>query len=361
MRSMVTDRRSVLLGLFCTALPTGPAIAGAPVVPAFLTTGRRDGRFHAMALDKAGRIVGEFPLPDRGHGFAVSRDGRRAVAFARRPGRFALPFSPATMQASAPLPLPADRHFYGHGLFSADGKRLFATQNDFDAGRGVLAVHDVRQDYRRIGEFATHGIGPHECLLADDGRSAVIANGGILTHPDYPRRKLNLDTMVSTLVRLDLASGDLLAHASLPTALYQLSMRHLAATPDGATWFCCQHQGAATEQPPLIGRWDRNGEIRLIDLPAAVTRSMRNYAGSIAATPDGRRIAVTSPRGGIIVVLDGRSGAFLETVSLADTCGIAPTGDGFMATAGTGEILLGGKADAHPDIAWDNHMVTLKS
>jgi uncharacterized protein len=361
MHSMATDRRSVLLGLFCTALPLGQAIAGAPAPPAFLTTGRRDGRFHAMALDGAGHILGDVPLPGRGHGFAVSRDGHHAVAFARRPGRFALPFSPATMQASAPLPLPADRHFYGHGLFSADGKRLFATQNDFDAGRGVLAVHDVRQDYRRIGEFATHGIGPHECLLADDGRSAVIANGGILTHPDWPRRKLNLDTMVSTLVRLDLASGDLLARASLPPALYQLSMRHLAATPDGATWFCCQHQGAATEQPPLIGRWDRNGEIRLIDLPATVTRSMRNYAGSIAATPDGRRIAVTSPRGGIIVVLDGRSGSFLETVSLADTCGIAPTGDGFMATAGTGEILLGGKADAYPDINWDNHMVTLKS
>jgi len=359
MRSMATDRRSVLLGLFCTALPMGHAIAGAPVAPVFLTTGRRDGRFHAMALDGTGRILGEFPLPDRGHGFAVSRDGRRAVAFARRPGRFAIPFSPATMQASAPLPLPADRHCYGHGLFSADGARLFATQNDFDAGRGVLAVHDVRLDYRRIGEFATHGIGPHECLPADDGRSAVIANGGILTHPDYPRRKLNLDTMVSTLVRLDLASGDLLARASLPPALQQLSMRHLAATPDGATWFCCQHQGAATEQPPLIGRWDRNGEIRLIDLPATVTRSMRNYAGSIAATPDGRRIAVTSPRGGIIVVLEGRTGAFLE--SLADTCGIAPTGDGFMATAGTGEIRMAGQSTVHPGTNWDNHMVTLKS
>lgn len=358
---METDRRTLLLGLFCAALPLGRAVAGASVVPTFLTTGRRDGRFHPMALDGTGRILGEFPLPDRGHGFAVSRDGRRAVAFARRPGRFAISFDPATMKASDSLPLPANRHFYGHGLFSADGTRLFATQNDFDAGRGVLAVHDVRRDHRRIGEFATHGIGPHECLLSDDGRSAVIANGGILTHPDYPRRKLNLDSMDSTLVRLDLVSGDLLARASLPPALYQLSMRHLAATPDGATWFCCQHEGVATEQPPLIGRWDRNGEIRLIDLPAAVTRSMRNYAGSIAATPDGRHIAVTSPRGGIIVVLDGRSGAFLESISLPDTCGIAPSGDGFMATAGTGTVLLGGKTDAHPGIAWDNHMVTLKS
>ncbi|MDF1736695.1 MAG: DUF1513 domain-containing protein [Minwuia sp.] len=358
---METDRRTLLLGLFCAALPMSRAVADMRATPAFLTTGRRGERFHAIALDRRGRITGDFPLPDRGHGFAVSRDGHRAVAFARRPGRFAISFDPATMQASVPLPLPADRHFYGHGLFSADGDRLFATQNDFEAERGVLAVHDVRRNWRRIGEFATHGIGPHECLLSDDGRSAVIANGGILTHPDYPRRKLNLDSMESTLVRLDLASGALLARASLPPALYQLSIRHLAATPDGATWFCCQHEGAATGQPPLIGRWDRRGDIRLIDLPAAVTRSMRNYAGSIAASHDGHRIAVTSPRGGIIVILDGRSGALVETVSLADTCGIAPTGDGFMATAGTGAIRSGDNTDAHPDIAWDNHLVTLES
>ena len=358
---MEIDRRSLLLGLFCTALPLGRA-GGRPVgVPAFLTTGRRDDQFHVMALDAAGQVVGTFPLPDRGHGFAVSPDRSHAIAFARRPGRFAIAFDPLTMQVAAPIEAPDDRHFYGHGFFSADGEQLFATQNDFDAERGVLAIHDVRRGHERVGEFATHGIGPHECLLSDDGRSAVVANGGILTHPDYPRRKLNLDSMRSSLVRLDLATGALVARAGLPAALYQLSIRHLAATPDGAIWFCCQHQGAATEQPPLIGRWDRDGTVRLIDLPGPVTRSMRNYAGSIAASHDGRRVAVTSPRGGLIVMIDGRSGAFVETVSLADTCGIAPDGPGFMATAGTGRVLHDGLTASHLDTAWDNHLIALES
>ncbi len=366
MHSMVTDgamltgRRSLLLGLFCATLPLGRDVAAATdTAPAFLTTARQDGQFHAVALDRRGRPVGSFPLPGRGHGFAVSPDGRQAVAFARRPGRFAVPFDPATMRAATPLPLPADRHFYGHGLYSSDGGRLFATQNDFGAGRSVLAIHDVRAGHRRIGEFDTHGIGPHECLLSPDGASAVIANGGILTHPDWPRRKLNLDSMASSLVRLDLGTGALLRQASLPPALYQLSIRHLAATPDGATWFCCQHEGTATEQPPLVGRWDRDGRLRLVGLPTSVTRSMRNYAGSIAASPDGTRIAVTSPRGGVIVLIDGRTGSFLESIRLDDTCGIAPGADGFMATAGTGTVLHDGHAEPHPGIAWDNHVTAL--
>ena len=47
--------------------------------------------------------------------------------------------------------------------------------------------------FRRIGEFDNHGIGTHDISVSDDGRMLVIANGGIETHPDFGRTKLNLD------------------------------------------------------------------------------------------------------------------------------------------------------------------------
>jgi len=356
---MAMDRRGLLLGLACSALPLPGFGMSPPASPAFLATGRRADGFHAMALDSGGRIVGSFPLPGRGHGMAVSPDGLQAVVFARRPGRFAVPFTPADMRAAPTFGTSADRHFLGHGFFSADGSRLFTTQNDFEAARGVLGIHDTRHGYRRAGEIETHGIGPHEALLTRDGTAAVIANGGILTHPDYPRRKLNIPDMQPSLARVELATGALLARATLPPALHRLSIRHLVQAPDGGVWFCCQHEGPAMEQPPLVGRWDGGDGMRLLDLPRAVTASFRNYAGSIAASHDGQLVAVSSPRGGVIVMLDGRSGAYLETIAVTDVCGLAPDSTGIAATSGTGIIRSGQQTVRHAEIAWDNHMTAL--
>ena len=42
------------------------------------------------------------------------------------------------------IPSIEGRHFFGHGVFSPDGKLLYATENDFEAARGVIGVYDVR-------------------------------------------------------------------------------------------------------------------------------------------------------------------------------------------------------------------------
>ena len=81
-----------------------------------------------------------------------------------------------------------DRHFFGHGVFSADGKLLYTTENDYDGARGVIGVRDATDGYQQIGEFPAHGMEPHDIQLLADGRTMVIANGGIRTHPDSARR-----------------------------------------------------------------------------------------------------------------------------------------------------------------------------
>src|SRR5690606_41790368 len=98
--------------------------------------------------------------------------------------------------AEPPTPLQAaqGRHFFGHGVFLPDGQRMVATENHYEAGYGVLGVYDTSPggNFRRIGEFETGGIGPHEAVLLNDGRTVCVANGGILTHPDYGKLELNL-------------------------------------------------------------------------------------------------------------------------------------------------------------------------
>ncbi len=162
---------------------------------------------------------------------------------------------------------PEDRHFYGHGLFSADGRLLYATENDWEGERGVLGIYDVAAGYVRIGEIDTGGIDPHEAFLMRDGRTIVVANGGIATHPDFDRVKLNLATMEPSLAYLDAATGDLIESVALPATLHQLSLRHMAEAADGSIWFGGQYEGAATDRVDLVGRHRRGATPELVAAP----------------------------------------------------------------------------------------------
>ncbi len=331
----------------------------------FLAARLHDARAEAVLLDASGRDVAVLALPDRGHSFAIDPARGRAVAFGRQPGFFALVMDLADGKALGRLPLPDDRHFFGHGAFSVDGTRLFATENDFDAGRGVIGVYDARPGagWQRLGEFDSGGIGPHELVLLPDGATLCVANGGLLTHPDYGKTTLNLSTMQPSLAYLDARDGRLLEQVVLPPELFQLSIRHLAIDAAGDVWFACQHQGSAAEDPPLLGRHCRGAAPQLLRAPSAVQRALRNYIGSIAADGQGL-IAASSPVGGQVAWWDARDGECLGMTARADGCGVAPLGDGrFVVSDGFGGLLQAGPAVAATGLAaprrglsWDNHL-----
>src|SRR5690606_23793340 len=138
--------------------------------PAYLAARRRAGHHEAVVLDVEGREARVLPMPARGHSFAIDAARQRAVAFGRQPGYFALAFDLRGLSAPVALEPAAGRHFFGHGAYSADGRLLFATENDYEAGQGVLGVYDAGPGgaYRRLGEISTGGIGPHEVVLMPD-------------------------------------------------------------------------------------------------------------------------------------------------------------------------------------------------
>ena len=242
----------------------------------------------------------DLPLPGRGHSFAVRPDGRAAVHFARRPGRFALVLDLAQGAIEQGVETPGGRHFYGHGVFGQDGRLLYATENDFDGERGVIGVYDADSGYERVGEFMSHGIGPHEIALLSDGQTLVVANGGIATHPDLPRVKLNLPIMAPSLCHIDRQSGTLLQELTLDPALHRLSIRHLAVGPADTVAVAMQYEGPAHHRVPLVGLQRSGGALHLLRGPPAVLRAMKNYCGSVcfdASGGDHRRLrAARRPR-----------------------------------------------------------------
>ena len=120
---------------------------------------------------------------------------------------------------------------------------------------GVIGVYEVAANFKRIDEFATHGFGPHEVIGAKDGAELVIANGGILTDPLYPRQKLNLPSMRPSLVRLNAITGALVERTELPTEFHQISLRHMAEDGFGTVWIGGQYEGPRHHSVPLVFTW----------------------------------------------------------------------------------------------------------
>lgn len=366
------SRRAFIAGTagIAAIAATGPAlgdIAGKPAAAQrFLAARLHGARHETVLLDARGHDVAAIALPDRGHSFAIDTARARAVAFGRQPGFFAQAFSLPDCSAQGSLALPPGRHFFGHGVFSRDGSLLFATENDFEAGRGVLGVYDAGSDgqWRRLDEIETGGIGPHEVVLLNDGATLCVANGGLLTHPDFGKTTLNLSTMSPSLAYIDAASGRLLEVAKLPAGLFQLSIRHLAVDAAGTTWFACQHQGPSTQQPLLLGRHRRGTEPELVATPPAALRDLRNYIGSIAIDAERGIVAASSPVGGSVAFWDVASGQWLGSTQHPDGCGIAVLEHGcFLVSDGFGAISVTGPerpdvelVAASREIAWDNHM-----
>ncbi len=357
----MTSRRRFLAGLAATSIAPvrGWAAVGAP---AFLAAGLfPDGSFRLAGLDEAGEILFALPLPARGHAAAAHPFKAQAVAFARRPGTFALVIDCATGSELARLRAPEGRHFYGHGTFSADGARFFATENDYEAGEGRISVWDAKS-FERLGEFSSGGIGPHDMHLMPDGQTLVVANGGIETHPEAGRTKLNLPVMRPNLSYLDLF-GSVLDQVDLPGALHKNSIRHLAVHGDGLVGFAMQWQGSQTKHPPLLGLHRRGETPRLLKAPDKYQNTVQGYAGSIAFSADGAQIAITCPRGNMLHRFEATSGTFTDAFALDDVCGLGSGRDGLIFTTGTG--TFGALTGSHPQVLaqqacqWDNHLIPI--
>jgi hypothetical protein len=364
MRTPLIDRRDFLkaAGAGFTAALAPAAWAATLQADAVFATAfvRRDGSYGAGILSEAGRLLYSVPLPNRGHAMTFDPVSRRSVVFPRKPGTIAVIFDPAGHGEPLTIASAAGRHFYGHGVFSPDGGLLYATENDFDNAAGMIGIYDAKGGFARVGEFPTHGVGPHELLLLDDGRTLAIANGGIETHPDFGKAKLNLATMQPSYVLIDRVSGDLLEKHQLPQKLHKLSIRHMDADRSGAIWFSCQYEGATMDRPPLVGRAVRGKDLELLEMPQKVLNGLHNSVGAMAANREAGTMAVSSPAGNSYVVFDTQTGKVVSATDLAEVCGLAPDRDGFIATSSAGMIVAQGRDGvSEPAYVWDNHMLRI--
>ena len=357
-RSMGTNRRAFLAGLL--AAGTAPSLswadAGAPThLSAAMTP---DGAYVLIGLRHDGSLAFQIPLSARGHAAAAHPSKPEAVAFARRPGTYAIVIDCISGDVLHRLDAPYGHHFYGHGAFSRDGGTLYTTENHIDSGTGQIGVWSRSQGFRRVGQFASGGIGPHEMLRLPGRDVLAVANGGILTRPATGREKLNLSTMAPNLTLLS-GTGTLIDQVALPPELHQNSLRHIAADPHGIA--CAfQWQGDPYDSPSLLAYFTPERGLNLLEAPEHRIRALNGYGGSVAILAD-QQIALTSPRGGVLQHYN-RDQDFVAQSSQVDICGVASGPNSGLATDGLGGVhRIDAKMQtlARHKLAFDNHLIKI--
>lgn len=373
MHLMAIDRRTFLGGAGAVLLAGAlrPAIA-APVARYLSAAATLNGREVVVALSEMGATLYDLDLADRGHGLAVRPGAMEAICFARRPGAFFHVFDLPTGDAIATIAPPTDRHFSGHGVFSADGRHLLLSENDEKRRRGMIGVYDAAAGYKRIGEFATGGIGPHDLRLLPDDSTLVVANGGLDRRHDAMTEAEHADIR-SDLAYLDWRSGRLLDRVTLEPELARMSIRHLAVTADGQVAAALQGSAETPDPAAPLGFLHRPGEaLRWLAAPAAGWRRFRGYCGSAAVDFGGGLVAMSSPRGNCVGLWRAADGAPAGFAEVHDGCGLAAAeaAGTLLVSSGAGELLtimagaqsaLRLDATAPAEYRFDNHLLRISS
>ncbi|MGV8989319.1 MAG: DUF1513 domain-containing protein [Cypionkella sp.] len=351
----MASRRAFLAGL---AAATLPRVTWAEVgSPACLAAGKNSDGFVLHGLSARGESLFQIALPARGHAAAAHPTQALAVAFARRPGTFALVIDCLTGQVRHELAPPDGRQFNGHGAFTADGALLMTSEVVAEGSAGRIGVWETA-NFRRITEWDSGGIGPHDLKFLPDDR-LVVANGGIQTDPG-DRTKLNLPEMRPNLTLLS-KTGVVLDQGALSDDLHQNSIRHLALLGDTVA-FAMQWEGDIAEPVPQLGLWTPGTQPRLCPPANGDAFAMKGYAGSIAISQTGDMIGLTSAPAGVLMLFDA-SGTPIATRQRADISGIAALPSGLVATDGLGGVWDVGARSlsllAQANTAWDNHLIAL--
>ncbi len=368
-------RRQLLTGLCGTLLmmsiPRFPIRAAATTTTEYWVAAQGDSpEDFGLGWVDAGQLAVRDTLTGfRGHAVLQHARRRQSVIFvSRRPGFRALEVDLSSGDIVGEFSSAPGHQLFGHGCFSRDGGVLYTTEGDINSGAGRVVVRDGKS-YAVLDKWPSHGVGPHDIRLLPDGKTLVVANGGILTQPESGREPLNLSTMCSSLCYIDATSGVLLDDYRV--AEPKASIRHLDVAADGTVAFAIQLQRQAAghkQTVPLAGVHRAGGELTLFSESVPVIARLRDYVGSVAICNHSRLAGFTSPRGNLAVFWNIDDNQLVGYHHLRDVCGIAvsPARRAFVVSNSFGELR---ELDAmtlkerrerrtnFPGYHWDNHLL----
>jgi hypothetical protein len=220
----------------------------------------------------------------------------------------------------------AGRQFYGHGAFSRDGSLLYCTETDVrDRNKGYIAVRDGR-DFAYLGDFPSFGQSPHDCLLAADGRTLVVSNGGSpVHHPDGPN-----------VAYVDVDDRKLVERCDVRDP--NINAGHLALSAGGDLALVSAPRDGLEPEKHRGGISFRRGSgaLETIEEPRDVTSLMLGETLSVAIHDATGIVGATNPLGHVVTFWRLATGELVKKLRVPSPRGIAISlsGDEFVLNFG---------------------------
>ena len=321
-----------------------------------------DGEHYVAAITDAGELVTQIKLPARAHEcLALPDKPGRALVIARRPGDFLLEVDFITGQIVNQVSSEPGYHFYGHGCLLPGGEYICTSENNYDRGAGRLVLRE-RSSLKVVEALDSGGIGPHQIKVMPDETTLVIANGGILTHPEQPRKKLNLDSMRPNLAYMSLTDGQILDRFEL--ANHRLSIRHLDVCEKGKVVAGLQYQGPKTDINPLLISHQGESQLSPFKGDEDTWLAMAQYVASLCIDSSSDLVAASCPKANLVTLWQLSTGKFLARHKIRDGAGLTLSERGVWVSNGKGGMFeVNGKHKTskfqHPTLRWDNHLTQI--
>lgn len=215
--------------------------------------------------------------------------------------------------------------FFGHSVFTADGKHLLTTEDNSHTPKGALVLRDA-STLKIIHKMNSYGLRPHECRTLDEGKTLMVANGG------YRHNETNISW-------IDIRSEKLLNQVKLGTQ-DNVAYTHCSMSADH--WICAV--GASDRQNPnFIAFVSPDGRVLRPAIPEEVRKKMVREAVSILFLDKDDLVAVTIPHSSMMLVFNYKKQSLVEVVQVDRPIGLLLTASKNEAEANVLVSLVGGQ------------------
>ncbi|MCL4732054.1 MAG: DUF1513 domain-containing protein, partial [Planctomycetes bacterium] len=207
--------------------------------------------------------------------------------------------------------------FYGHGGYSPDASRVYATEYDARSYEGRMVVRDAA-DFKILGEFPTYGEWPHDCQFIEDGKVVAVTNGG--GHLE--------GGALPNVAYVEVSSGKL--QEKIEVANPNINAGHLFISPKGdlAVLHAMREGLNTTEALGGLSLRPKGRAIAQMASPAEITGAMKGETLSVAWQEQGDVVGVTNPFGNLISFWKLSEAVYVSRIRLKQPRGIGLTQDG---------------------------------